>query len=83
VLKNSNHEGLVLVKVNNAIQVEKKARDYYKLNEPYEGLNAIAMFMDNYIAKMIGSLVFLFKGQKVPTKLFNDEKEAVRWLKTI
>ncbi len=73
----------VIVDVGNAINVEKEARRYYKEKEPYEGLCAIAMVMDNYIARMIANLVFMFKEQPVTTKFFNDKGRAQTWIENI
>lgn len=71
---------LVLVVVNNAISVDKEAKKYYDTEEPYMNIRAIAMIMDNYIARMIGNLVFLLNKQLVPTVFFNNEEKALVWL---
>lgn len=70
----------VLVTVNNAISVEKEAKAYYALPESYKGLSAIAMLMDNYIARMIGNLVFKINKQNTPTQFFTSTDKALLWL---
>lgn len=72
---------LVYVVVNNAISVDSEATKYYKQPEAYANIRAIAMKMDNYIARMVGNLIFVINKPNVPTALFNDEEKALKWLK--
>lgn len=70
----------VLVEVNNVISVKKEAKKYYNLPDSYQNLSAIAMLVDNYIAKTIGNIVFKLQNNPVPTELFNDKSKALNWL---
>jgi hypothetical protein len=70
----------VLVIVQNVVNINKEANKYYEEEEPYKNISAIAMFIDNYVAKVIGNLVFKFKTQPVPIELFNNKEKAVKWL---
>ena len=72
----------VLVIVNNAISVEKEAKHYYDTEQPYDNIKAIAMLMDNYLARLVGNFVFLFDKQPVPISFFNDQSKAIEWLKS-
>ncbi|GAL83133.1 hypothetical protein CHU_1675 [Sporocytophaga myxococcoides] len=70
----------VLVEVKNVISVRKEAKKYYNLPDSYQNLSAIAMLVDNYIAKTIGNIVFKLQNNPVPTELFNDRSKALNWL---
>jgi hypothetical protein len=70
----------VLVEVKNVISVRKDAKKYYNLPDSYQNLSAIAMLIDNYIAKTIGNIVFKLQNNPVPTELFNDRAKALNWL---
>jgi len=70
----------VLVEVKNVISVRKEAKKYYNLPDSYQNLSAIAMLVDNYIAKTIGNIVFKLQNNPVPTELFNDKSKALNWL---
>lgn len=70
----------VLVEVKNVISVRKDAKKYYNLPDSYQNLSAIAMLIDNYIAKTIGNIVFKLHNNPVPTELFNDRAKAINWL---
>jgi hypothetical protein len=70
----------VLVDVKNVISVRKEAKKYYNQPDSYQNLSAIAMLVDNYIAKTIGNIVFKLQNTPVPTELFNDKSKAMNWL---
>ncbi len=70
----------VLVIVNNAVNINKDAKEYYELEEPYVNIRAIAMVMDNYIASFVANLVFKIKKNRVPTEVFNNRDKALKWL---
>jgi len=72
----------VLVIVNNAISVDKDAKNYYDTTQPYDNIKAIAMLMDNYLARLVGNFIFLFDKQPVPISFFNDRSKAIEWLKS-
>jgi hypothetical protein len=70
----------VLVIVGNVVNVNKEANKYYAEEEPYNNILAIALVVDNYVAKVIGNLVFKLKKQPVPIELFNNKEKALNWL---
>lgn len=72
----------VLVVVNNAISVDKEAKNYYDTEQPYDNIKCIAMLMDNYLARVVGNFVFLFDKQPVTISFFNDREKAISWLKS-
>lgn len=72
----------VLVVVNNAISVDKEAKNYYDTENPYDNIKCIAMLMDNYLARVVGNFVFLFDKQPVTISFFNDRTKAIDWLRS-
>ena len=70
----------VLVIVGNAVNVDREANKYYQETEPYQNIKAIAMFIDNWVAKVIGNLVFKIKKNPVPIEFFNNKNKALLWL---
>ncbi|MFT5778683.1 MAG: sporulation protein YlmC with PRC-barrel domain [Crocinitomicaceae bacterium] len=71
----------VYVVVNNALSVEKEAKKYYDTGVPYENITAIGMLMNNYVARLVGNVVFLFDKQPVPISFFNSQEKAIEWLR--
>lgn len=71
----------VLVIVNNAVSVDKEAKEYYKEPRAYKNIIAIAMFVDNYVARMVGNIIFKINKPFVPTSFFNDKTKAIHWLR--
>ncbi len=70
----------VLVIVSNAVNVDRETSKYYQEKEPYEDICAIALYIDNWVAKVIGNLVFKVKKNPVPIELFNNKSKALLWL---
>lgn len=70
----------VLVIVGNAVNVDREANKYYQEIEPYQNIIAIAMYIDNWVAKVIGNLVFKIKKNPVPIEFFNNKNKAILWL---
>ena len=64
----------VLVYVNNAISVDSQAKKLYETGAPYHNIPALAMVMNNYISRAVGSLVFLFDRQPIPISFFNSKE---------
>jgi len=71
----------VFVIINNAKSVDAEAKAYYKTKEAYQNISAIAMLIDNHIARLVGRLIFIINPPSVPTALFNSEEKAFDWLK--
>ena len=71
----------VLVVVNNAVSVDPEAKKFYNEPEAFANINSIAMLMDNYVAKLVGTVIFLIKKPLVTTAIFNSEAKAIEWLK--
>jgi hypothetical protein len=75
-----DREVSVIVYTNNAINIDKEAKEFYDSPEPYNNIKAIAMIMDNFIAAFVARLVFMVKRNQVPTEVFNNHIKAMKWL---
>lgn len=80
---NPGYKVPVFVVVNNATSVDSEAKKYYAQPEAYREIQAIAMLMDNYVSKLVGSIVFSIKRPTVPTTFFNSEEKAITWLQRL
>jgi hypothetical protein len=61
--------------------MEPDARAYYTSNRPSELLSACAGVTKSKIGKVISNFFIGFNRPPSPVKLFNDEEEAIEWLK--
>ncbi len=61
--------------------VSKEARDFMASEEGCEGVLAAAILVDSPITRMIGNFFMSINKPLVPTKIFTDEAEAIKWLK--
>lgn len=69
----------LLIDVSNTMETPREVRDYAAEEFP-KFIKAIAMLSDSALGKMIANLFFTVKHQPYPTKFFNDEEEAIKWL---
>lgn len=77
---NTENHAIIFVVVNNVISVDKETKKYYNTPEPYENVQAVAMLIDNYIARLVANLVFTTNKQPVPIEFFNNKEKAFKWL---
>lgn len=69
----------LLADTTNSSESTKEVRDYVALEFP-KFIKAIAILSESSLGKMLANLFFKLKAQPYPTKMFNDEKEAKKWL---
>ncbi len=70
----------VLLLVNNIVNAHKETHEYYATEEPFINIIAIAMVIDNFVARLVASIIFTFKKSSVPTEIFGNKEKALRWL---
>ncbi len=58
----------------------KEARDYLAL-EGVRSMSALALITESHVSRIIGNFFMVINKPAVPTKLFTNEQEAIRWLK--
>lgn len=70
----------MLTDASNSGESTKEIRDYAAVEFP-KFIKAIAIISKSALGKMLANLFFNIKSQPYPTKMFNDEQEARKWLK--
>lgn len=50
--------------------------------EAIDGIEKIALISDSLFTTFLVNTYFKIKQPKVPTKIFNNKEEALRWLKS-
>ncbi|MEX0720320.1 MAG: STAS/SEC14 domain-containing protein [Balneolaceae bacterium] len=69
----------LLIDVTNSPETPRDIRDYAAEEFP-KIVKAIAMISESALGKMVANLFFTIKTQPYPTRFFNSEKEAKKWL---
>ena len=64
--------------------IKREARAYLSSDEAVDGIIAAAILSENAFQRHLANffLAITVIRPKVPTKLFSEEKEALKWLKT-
>ena len=81
---NSLYEGKtfpLLVDSREIRSISKEARDHFSMNNRESHVIAFAIVIDSPLSKIIGNFFMGLNKPRVPTHLFNSEKDAVKWLK--
>ncbi|OFY83479.1 MAG: hypothetical protein A3F72_06010 [Bacteroidetes bacterium RIFCSPLOWO2_12_FULL_35_15] len=60
----------------------KEARDFMASEKGCEGVIAAAVLINSSVGSMIGNFFIFINKPLVPTKLFTNEEEAKKWLKS-
>ena len=71
----------LLVDVTNSSESSREIRNYAEQELP-KFIKAIAMVSDSALGRMLANLFLTLKSQPYPTKMFNNEEDAKKWLKT-
>ncbi len=72
----------LLVDTRNIRSISKEARDHFAMKGRKGGVNSIAMLTSSSVSKIIGNFFLGLNKPTVPTRLFLQENEAVKWLKS-
>lgn len=59
--------------------VDKEARTYF-VNEGAEGIIAAALLVNSIYTELFGNFFLRITKPKIPTRLFTDKEEALKWL---
>jgi len=74
-----NNKICMLIDVTNTNESTREIRNYAAEELP-KIVKAIAMVSTSAVGKMLANLFFTLKTQPYPTKMFNNEAEAKKWL---
>ena len=71
----------ILVEIDKVKGVDNSARNYLASAEGTHNLKAAAFVGTSYVSRIIGNIFMTFNKPLIPTRLFTDKEEALRWLK--
>lgn len=61
--------------------ISKEARDNFSIQNRSTNINAFAVIIESPLSRIIGNFFMGLNKPSVPAKLFNNEEDAVSWLK--
>lgn len=70
----------ILVDIRKIKKMSEEAREYFAMKNRKAGVSAIALVIKSKTSKVVGNIYLSIHKPTVPTKLFNDKEEAVKWL---
>jgi hypothetical protein len=70
-----------LIKDDNTISIDKKARDFFASKEGIEGIQSVAVLTNSIYKSTLMNFFIKILPPKMPVKLFNTEQKALAWLK--
>jgi len=73
---------LLLCDISNVIRMPKECRDYFSGSKHGETFIACALITKSKLSALIGSFFLGLNKPLKPTRLFNDEEKAIKWLKS-
>src|SRR5688572_28355774 len=69
--------------MGNYSSISNEARIFASSKEVYKGTIAKSIVANSLSTKLVGNFFIRFNNPPAPTKLFENEKEAVKWLNQI
>jgi len=60
--------------------IDRDAREYFASQEAIKGIKAGAFYVDSVFQSFLINFSFKIFKPKIPTKIFNDKEEALKWL---
>lgn len=69
-----------LIDMSNVKSMSREARVYYAGNEPLKAITAVAILTNSNVGKMVANFFIGLTQQLMPTKMFTDVNEAIKWL---
>ncbi|CAN5154250.1 hypothetical protein BH09BAC5_BH09BAC5_28610 [soil metagenome] len=71
----------VLVDLKEIKSISKEARDHFSMRGRKPNVTAIAMLVGSPLSKIIGNFFLGLNKPIVPTKMFNTDMDAIKWMK--
>ncbi len=72
----------LVVDISDLRTMTREARAYFTHPDHGEFLNAVALVVRSLLSRAIGNFFLGLNRPAVPTRLFNDEEEALAWVRT-
>lgn len=64
------------------VSMDKAARDYFSSAEGIQGLKTVALVENSFFSKMLINFFLKLTNPKIQVKAFNNQKDALEWLKS-
>ena len=61
--------------------ISKEARDNFSIKNRSTNINSFAIIIESPLSRIIGNFFMGLNKPSVPAKLFNNEQDAIAWLK--
>jgi hypothetical protein len=71
----------LLIDSRNIKSITKEARDFFSIQNRDTSIMAFAIIIDSPLSRIIGNFFMGLNKPSVPAKLFNNENDALIWLK--
>src|ERR1700751_1086967 len=71
----------LLIDSRNIKSITKEARDHFSIQNRETSITSFAVIIDSPLSRIIGNFFMGLNKPSVPAKLFNNENEAINWLK--
>ena len=71
----------LLIDSRNIKSISKEARDYFSIQNRDTNVTSFAIIIDSPLSRIIGNFFMGLNKPSVPAKLFNNEEDAIMWLK--
>lgn len=71
----------LLIDLKNLKAITPQARAYFSARDRESDINAFAFLIHSRFQRIVGNIFIQFNKPRVPTRLFNNEEEALVWLR--
>ncbi len=71
----------LLIDSRNIKAISKEARDHFSIRNRETTVTSFGILIDSPLSRIIGNFFMGLNKPSVPAKLFNEEEEALKWLK--
>lgn len=71
-----------LVLDGGVVSMDKAARDYFSSVEGTKGIKSVAMVENSFFSKMLINFFMKITKTTIQVRAFNNQNEAIEWLKT-
>ena len=72
----------VYIDLSRFVSITKDAREFMASSEAVEGLSAVGILLKTWIHKSIANFWYSINKPKVPTKMFNEKEDVLKWLES-
>ena len=71
----------LLIDSRNIKSITKEARDHFSIHGRETNITSFAVIIYSPLSRIIGNFFMGLNKPSIPAKLFNNEKDAIEWLK--